>query len=210
VINPPISVEAEKNNEFSNLRKFSLLKKSIYFKTRDEIIKNEFRNELNMASEMLDESNLPVVISNESVENLKSTDFKRMYRLRLENFRTLRKHLKPLEKKEKLTLFPRESEHSTLYFPVLIKDRENIQTALAKRNIYCPVIWPVPDDAVGVCDISDDTAQHILAIPCDHRYSKKDMKMIAEKLKEILNGDIANAEETDDIRSKYTSTSGHK
>lgn len=54
------------------------------------------------------------------------------------------------------------------------------------KNIYCPVIWPIPQEAKNVCAVSEYTAENMLALPCDQRYDAKDMKYIAKTLIELL------------------------
>ena len=76
-----------------------------------------------------------------------------------------------------------------LYYPILLENRDAVQQALARQNIYCPVIWPTPAQARGICETCEATAAHILALPCDQRYSEQDMATIAETLKAIITGE---------------------
>ena len=62
-----------------------------------------------------------------------------------------------------------------------------MQRALAEKGIYCPVIWPVPQQALGVCEVAEFTAEHMLGVPCDQRYTPEDMTYIGQKILEIVN-----------------------
>ena len=91
-----------------------------------------------------------------------------------------------MEKQNKLAYITHKIEESTLYFPILVKHRDALQKKLAERNIYCPVIWPVPQEAQGICDVAEYTAEYMLALPCDQRYSVEDMVYIAKELTLLL------------------------
>lgn len=67
-----------------------------------------------------------------------------------------------------------------------MNERDEIKNKLAKQGIYCPVIWPLPRQAIGVCEVSEYTSKHMLAIPCDHRYRATDIEYICDILSGIL------------------------
>ena len=79
-------------------------------------------------------------------------------------------------------------EESTLYFPIRLENRDAVQKAMAAKNVYCPVIWPEPAEAAGVCPVSRAVVDDMLAIPCDQRYDEADMDYISGCLTEILRG----------------------
>ncbi len=57
---------------------------------------------------------------------------------------------------------------------------------MAQRGVYCPVIWPEPEAARGACAVSRYVTEHMLALPCDQRYTPEDMDFIADTLIEAL------------------------
>ena len=73
-----------------------------------------------------------------------------------------------------------------LYLGVLLEKRDSVQKFMAENSVYCPVIWPVPEQAVGVCENCEYVAGHMLALPCDQRYGEADMEHIAALLKAAL------------------------
>ena len=166
---------------FSNLRLQALKNKSKYLKNGMTDLKAQYRMELAHATEYLDKSTKVVDISQESIELIMKIDFDKIYNKRKENAEIL---YKELNKVDNIRLLPLSSFNSTLYFPILVNNRDIIQKELAKQNIYCPVIWPLPDNQV--CKVSKEVADHMLALPCDHRYHGFDMKHISGVLKNIL------------------------
>ncbi len=177
-----IDVNLLDNPSFANIRVKAMEKKSLYLNQGDELLKGEYLNMLSEASKILDESSLPYNMNSKSVQLLEKIDFEAILCKRQENVKALQLGLSDLEKSGKILFITKNPQESTLYFPILVKERDMVQKILAEKKIYCPVIWPVPQDAIGVCEVADYTAKHMLAIPCDQRYDIKDMKYIADTI----------------------------
>ena len=127
-----------------------------------------------------------------SMENrayLENIDFARVLEARRRNAAVLEQALAALVSAGKLRPLCKSGTTAGLYYPILLENRDAVQQALARRNIYCPVIWPIPAQAQGICEICEATAAHILALPCDQRYTEQDMATIAETLKAIVTGE---------------------
>ncbi|MGB4609038.1 MAG: hypothetical protein WBH77_00260 [Saccharofermentanales bacterium] len=76
-----------------------------------------------------------------------------------------------------------------LYFPFNVKNmvRQDFQKYLAANNVYCPVIWPIPQNA-EISPVSNELAEirkNCLCIPIDQRYSEKDMEYILELIDKL-------------------------
>ncbi|MNI24204.1 hypothetical protein D3C73_778160 [compost metagenome] len=67
-----------------------------------------------------------------------------------------------------------------------MENRDAIQRDLADKTIYCPVIWPLPKRALGICEVSDYISKNMLALPCDQRYRKSDIEHICNVLGQLL------------------------
>lgn len=70
-----------------------------------------------------------------------------------------------------------------LYLPIYVEDREALQKWLKEADIFAPVLWPVPECVEGA--MSEDVRfifHHLLALPCDQRYNKRDMERIFDRL----------------------------
>lgn len=76
-----------------------------------------------------------------------------------------------------------------LYFPVYISPdkRDRLRLRMREKGIFLPVIWPLPT-VLGetVSDGVRDIYNKILAIPCDQRYTGKDMRFIADVIKQEI------------------------
>ena len=116
---------------------------------------------------------------------LRQIDFPALLAKRRANVARLKKRLAALDG-TRLRFLSEHPEESTLYFPVYIENRGGIQRAVAQHGVYCPVIWPEPEAARGVCEVSRYVTEHMLALPCDQRYTPEDMDFIADTLTEAL------------------------
>lgn len=173
----------EMNTYFGDVRTCALKNKSEYLRTGNVQIKLKFRNELDDANNYLNASEIVADISKKSYEILQYIDFEKIYQQRKINALLLYKHIENIDEAENISS---TTENSTLYHPILVDNRDKVQKKLAKKDIYCPVIWPLPKQAVGVCKVSEYISNHMLAIPCDHRYRKSDIECICNILDEIL------------------------
>lgn len=75
-----------------------------------------------------------------------------------------------------------------LYFPIELKNgiRKRLQSFLAQKGIYCPVIWPVPEQVnIPASDDLRRIQENCLCIPIDQRYGMDDMNRIMESLNEF-------------------------
>lgn len=179
-----VSAKAQTDDTFANLRKEAMVAKSAYLENGDQALKDRFRHMLGEASQLLDESNEPYAITDQSAQLLRDLDFAAIYARRQENAKALLRALTP--DPAVLRLITQTPEISTLYFPILVKDQSAVQGKLAPIGIYCPVIWPVPQEALGICEVAEFTAEHMLGVPCDQRYTPEDMAYIGREIMRIV------------------------
>ena len=73
-----------------------------------------------------------------------------------------------------------------LYFPFYVKsDRAELQSYLAKNDIYAPIVWPKSSHCEGLIDEESEWIyRHILVLPCDQRYDISDMEKIIRVMKD--------------------------
>lgn len=172
---------------FADLRTQAMQQKARYLASGEAGLKDSFRELLGEASELLDVSAEPCAMAEASARLLDRLDEDSILVHRQRNADTLLHLLQPAVERGQLRLITPEPGRSTLYFPILVPDQKYFQTELAYRGIYCPVIWPVPRDASGVCPVAEYTAAHMLGVPCDHRYTQADMRYIAEQIVRLCN-----------------------
>lgn len=153
--------------------------------------KNVFISLFDESESILDRQSRYYTMSKYTRERIISVDWKRIAHKRKENYCVLRDSLKGISGIE--IIFPHISDNTVpLYFPVLMdgNKRDSIRYSMRKNNILLPVIWPVPSFltnslVVEVKRIYDE----ILAIPCDQRYTKQEMRFIADKIRRQMNGE---------------------
>ena len=174
------------DSRFGDMRREAMRMKVRYLKNPEPEVKRDFLDVLHRAEDLLDESGEPAGIMPEYEALLRSIDFESLYAGRRANVLRLKERLEPLRTAGKLRFLSEQPENNTLYFPLLLEQRGEVQRAMAQRNIYCPVIWPEPEAAAGVCRVSHYVTEHMLGLPCDQRYSLQDMDFIADMLTEVL------------------------
>lgn len=177
------------DGRFGALRRQAMEEKGLYLENGDEALKQDFLEKFHEAEALLDESGRPVAMSMENRAYLENIDFARVLAARRRNAGVLEQALADLIAAGTIKPLCRSESTAGLYYPILLENRDAVQQALARRSIYCPVIWPIPAQAQGVCEICEATAAHILALPCDQRYTEQDMTTIAETLTAIITGE---------------------
>ena len=179
------SCAAGADARFGDTRREVMQMKVRYLETWEPELKKEFLDKLHSAERLLDESGKPCGMSAEYEALLRQIDFPALLAKRRANVARLKKRLAALDG-TRLRFLSEHPEESTLYFPVYIENRGGIQRAVAQHGVYCPVIWPEPEAARGVCEVSRYVTEHMLALPCDQRYTPEDMDFIADTLIEAL------------------------
>lgn len=180
---------ARADGRFGALRRRAMEEKGLYLENGDAALKRDFLEKLREAEALLDESGEPVAMSMENRAYLEGIDFALVLAARRRNAAVLEGALAALTAAGRIRPLCRSGSTAGLYYPILLENRDAAQQALARRNIYCPVIWPIPAQARGVCETSEATAARILALPCDQRYSEQDMAAVAEALKAVITGE---------------------
>lgn len=160
--------------------------KNRYLEDWEPARKRAFLELFRGAEALLDTGGEPVAMSGRYRQTAEGLDFDAIYRARRINLLHLKQRLEPLAASGRLR-FPGDSpENSALYLPILLEDRDRVQRAMAEEKIYCPVIWPEPEAAAGVCPVSHAVTKHMLALPVDQRYGEKEMDFFAATLERIL------------------------
>lgn len=93
---------------------------------------------------------------------------------------------------------------SDLYVPFCISDRNRKQKVLSSKGVFNTVIWPLSDDQKKICPVAKYTEEHILAAPCDQRYTEDEIEFVGKEIVRIIN-----EEKNYDSRSQYFTTSSN-
>ncbi len=174
----------DRTSLFARLRSSALEHKRIYLSTGDAGMKERFRDEFERANELLEDADACCAMSPETRELLPHIDFAAVYNKRRLNVLALSELVADIPGVLEAVKCP---ERSALYYPIHVKNRNRLQSILAEQGVYCPVIWPIPAPAIGVCKTARTVAEHMLAIPCDQRYGPEDMEYIACTLRRSMN-----------------------
>ena len=108
---------------------------------------------------------------------LGAIDYEKVKKIREENYLFLHEHLKQTNR---LILTIPEGPYA---YPFYCKNGMELRRKMAELKIYIPTLWPnvlCSDDL-----IAKDYAENILPLPCDQRYSCKNLNNLLKICKEI-------------------------
>jgi len=169
--------------DFVRLRlKYAILKS--YYLNKIINKKDSFRKIHNEAEEL---ANLTIrfnAMSNISKTILNAVDFNNIISRRRMNFECLLSSFENLDEIEILSNNLKEGI-CPIGFPIIATKRDALREYLINSNIYCPIHWLFPEEIPKKFDYSYSLSKKIITIPCDQRYSKEDMEIIARKVKEF-------------------------
>ncbi len=149
-----------------------------FFQTGNEETKKEYRRIFSTVSEIMDHDE-PSAMSAYSYALMGKTDWNQIRSLRKSNVEVLTAILAP--RVQVISGAP-----SALYVPFLVSNRDEVQRRLSNKGIFNTIIWPLSDSQKEICEIARHTEQHMLAAPCDQRYTTEDMKFIGHKIVNVI------------------------
>ena len=154
--------------------------KADYLQEKGDVSKEEFLRINREAEDYLYQDVSVCKMSEISYKRLQCLDGKRQLRQREKNGVVLSEQL---EKCKSIRAMIEMRGQSPLYLPILTEHREKLQELLREHDIFAPVLWPVPKEVEDT--MTQDVRyifEHMLALPCDHRYLERDMCRIGEIL----------------------------
>lgn len=170
--------------KFERSRELAMRKKWRYLNTGDAALKVAYLNELQICNALLDDYKRIKGIAYKAGELSRnlilSSDHEFMRKRRHSNAAFLAESL------NKLGVRYYFSGGSPLYLAILIQKRDEIQHFARKKDVYLPVLWPLPPGADRVGGFAKEFSDAMLAIPCDQRYDTDDMRVIIDVLKKSL------------------------
>lgn len=154
-----------------------------YLNSKKTLEKNEFLQLNREAEEYLYENDSICEISSFARDILEYIDVENNFIKRRENANYLMKTLIGLKR---ISLVLDVSDRAPLYFPIYVDERQKLQKILIDNNIFAPILWPIPSEVEENMDGDVKYVfEHLLAIPCDQRYSTEDMERIFRCIKEF-------------------------
>ncbi|NRT70250.1 hypothetical protein [Clostridium beijerinckii] len=135
-----------------------------YFQNSDESFKNEKLKYMSKLTHNI----------------LGAVDYERVRRIREENYEYLRRQLSAYNELELI------KPEGAFAYPLYVKSGIEVRKELASKKIYIPTLWPnvLIDAAKGSIDYN--YAANILPLPCDQRYSVRDMKYMVSILRTLV------------------------
>ncbi|MCZ2258632.1 DegT/DnrJ/EryC1/StrS family aminotransferase [Sporosarcina sp. G11-34] len=173
------------NSELVQKRFYAAILKSLYLKEQgNEHVKSEYLNLFNEAEMILDKSNIEASkIDSISKEIISHYNFESMLEVRKENYKILYTGLKELQAVEVINGRPDDNK-VPLGFPIKVHDRDSLRNSLIQANIYPPIHWPLPEELLyEPTDAILNISRSILTLPCDQRYTEKDMNRMIKVIK---------------------------
>lgn len=114
----------------------------------------------------------------DSINTIKHMDVSRIIETRRANYKTL---LDKINNKMVHFIFNLESGDVPSHFTVFVDERDKFFEYILKNNIQPKIFWPTHNSQEELKDTgSQYVYDHILSLPCDQRYSEKEMNYIAE------------------------------
>lgn len=166
--------QLDSDTPFVELRRDAMAEKLRYLEETAGASKPHYMARLSKCNGILDEMDGPFAMSELSREIMQRTDWVTVADARKRNATLLVSRLEGAG----LRCYC-DAAIPPLYVPVVLNDRDSVQKRLSSIDIYCPVLWPLPEYA-GEGGFAAEFSNKMLAIPCDQRYCEADMEYIAD------------------------------
>ncbi|MDD7425228.1 MAG: hypothetical protein PUK61_02155, partial [[Actinobacillus] rossii] len=170
---------AETVNNFVEASKYKLK----YLRNGNDELKNFFLPIFYKNNDLFDDCSNINRMSDFSHNILKHANFEKIIERRRQNYLCLMENIKnPVVE----FIFDELPKYAVpLYFPVYIKNgkRGELQNYLIENKLYCPIIWPTPEQILESFKEDDIAFQKdILSLVIDQRYDFNDMMRLANKI----------------------------
>jgi dTDP-4-amino-4,6-dideoxygalactose transaminase len=174
-------------SDFIDLRVNSLQQKFMYLKTMNKSLKDDYLAGFKKAEQMLDEDTGVYKIDSMSEMIIKNIDIEDINNYRRTNYEFLLKYLSNINGIE-IIFETVENNICPMFFPIYVKhDRDELRSDLIKKEIYCPIHWPISNQLNGQLNYKTKNIYNsVLSIPCDQRYGVEDMLRIINTIKELI------------------------
>ena len=171
------------DTSFSEKRLQAQTMRHEFLQNGDIQLKAAFRQIFSTVSDIIDKDMMPSRMSAYAFELARTTDWESIKQQRIENARVLTDilHHNPY-----VRLIQPAADRSALYVPFIIEKRDDTQAQLSPRGIFNTIIWPLNDEQKVACPIAKQTEEHMLAAPCDQRYTTADMQVIGREINKAV------------------------
>lgn len=186
------------SSDFSDKRFVAQSNKRRYTWNKNQEKKLEFLNTIRECEGLIDEFSAVHPISEHAKKMLAMVNGDEIAYARRENMRHLwsklheQEVLNGSEGSEMFRIVPglersfEKDGSSPFSLPILVKKRDEVQSALAKRGVYTQWLWPLCDEAVSICHVSKEMNEKMLTVPIDQRFSWDDIEDIADIICDVV------------------------
>lgn len=171
-------------NNFVNASRLKLQ----YFKTGNDGLKNDFLPLFYKNNEIFNDCSKVCRMSSLSHEILLHADFNRMIARRRDNYEYLLAHINNPMVDVIFDELP--TDVVPFYLPVYVGrgQRTALQNALVKERLYCPIIWPTPEQVISACPRQKiHFHEEMLSLVIDQRYDISDMDRLSWNINHFCN-----------------------
>lgn len=138
-------------------------------------------SEIPLAEEVLDQDSGIRRMSQTSMSILSETDEAAAANKRAENCDYL--YDRTIGLRRFRPVLPKQGGEAPLYFPIYVREREDLQRFLAEEGVEAPVLWPVAEsNRNALVGDGEYIYHHILALPVDQHRGIEDMERIVGTL----------------------------
>lgn len=176
----------EEEESFADKRYVAQSEKGRYTWSKDWAKKQEFLCAIRECEGIINEFDVVRPVSERAMLMLKQINGQEIAFARKENMKHLRTLLNG--KIEMLPGLERSFDGAPFSLPILVDNRDEVQTALAKRGVYTQLLWPICEEAQSVCAVSKMMNARMLSVPIDQRYSWDDIEDMAKIIIDVVNG----------------------
>lgn len=125
--------------------------------------------------------NAPIMSMSKVTKNLlRAVDYEKVKTIRTTNYNYLHKKL------SNINLLNLHLVEGAFAYPLLLKNGEALRKKMIENKIYLPILWPNVIETLPESTYEFYLAKNILPLPCDQRYSEKEMEYMVGKVYECI------------------------
>ena len=173
----PMQYIQEEVKDFADKRYVAQIEKAHYVWNKNQETKQFFLDTIRECEGLINGFNAVRPISDCAMKMLQMINGAEIVYARRENM----KHLWTLldGKIEMIPGLERCFDGAPFSLPILVDNRDEVQSTLARRGLYTQLLWPICEEAQTICPVSKMMDSRMLSVPIDQRYSWDDIEEMA-------------------------------
>lgn len=186
--NKKIDSPTECNKDFFEVRKTAMEIKQKYFETGDKELKKECSELLEKSDEISERIIVPHKMTELAVKLFKTVDQQNAKQKRIENYTYLYNEISKMDGKKIRPIIGDLTRLTTapLFFPVYVKERDELWDELKRNDVHALKLWKGHKKQVEIDDNVKTLFLNTMTIPCDQRYTEKDLKRVVKIINDFI------------------------